>query len=116
MKRTLKNILAVAMLSVFMPMAVLLPFHHHDEHEHEQNFECQECEHHLPHPGHVSEDFHLHDCIFCQVQGIHYLPGLEQIRCCSAYYCCFIEAVQYSFVPEQYKLPASQRAPPVTFC
>ena len=112
----MKNILAGVMLSVFLPMAVLLPFHHHDEHEHEQSFECQACEEHLPHPGHVSEDFQEHDCIFCQVQGTHYLPVIEQISCGSADYFCFIEAVQYSFVPEQYKLPASQRAPPAEFC
>ena len=104
------------MLSVFMPMVVILPFHHHDEEELRQDIECQACENHLPHPGHVSEDLQIHDCIFCHVQGSQYLPGIEQISCGSADYFCFIEAVQYSFVPEQYKLPASQRAPPVSFC
>lgn len=112
----MKNILAAVLLTVFMPMAALLPFHHHDEAEHQDHLECQACAQDLPHQGHLTEDLHLQDCILCHLQGANYLPGTEQVYNCTADYCSFIEAIQYKFVPDLYKQPASQRAPPASFC
>jgi hypothetical protein len=64
------------LLSVFVPMMVLVSLHHHDFHADVENT-CVQCEHHVPHAGHISAQTVSHgDCVVCQFTTLSYLPSL----------------------------------------
>ena len=64
-----------ALLAVFLPMMVLSSLHTHEESEAWQT-ECNECVHHQPCAGHLTDGtFALHDCVLCQFLSLPYLTA-----------------------------------------
>ena len=110
-----RTAIAVLLLSVVLPMALVLPFHHHDCSEHEEHV-CELCEHHLPHPAHLSSDEHADDCLICQFLGISYLPeasaGIPTAQS-DISTCC---AIPSNDAPSAQVEHLSTRAPPYLFC
>ena len=115
MKPLERRISANILLSIVLSIVFLMPFHHHDE-PRPQEVSCDDCAHHQPHPGHLSEKPGTDECLVCQLLAQVYVPTVgtvvdllspDGITIVSD----FSGDVILSF-PNQY----SPRAPPVSFC
>lgn len=70
---TRRHISAVVLLAVFLPMFMLSSFHVHPE-AHSDGESCEECVHHLPHAGHISNlTVCSFDCVLCQFLTLPFL-------------------------------------------
>lgn len=70
---TRRHISAVVLLAVFLPMFLLSSFHVHPE-AHWDGESCEECVHHLPHAGHISNlTVCSFDCVLCQFLTLPFL-------------------------------------------
>lgn len=75
--RLKRRIASWVLLSVFVPMMVLVSLHHHGFHT-DVEHTCVQCEHHVPHAGHISAQTVSHgDCVVCQFTTLSYLPSLS---------------------------------------
>ena len=96
-------------------MVFVAPFHHHDTPLSQENT-CEECTHHQPHPGHLTQKTGAHECLICQLLAQVYVPvaGL-QVKLpssdCTAFYRDCSGDVLFRFTPQ-----SSPRSPPVSFC
>lgn len=64
--------MARCLLLLFLLMQGVAALHTHETHVVEPI--CQECVHHLPHPGHlVGGPSHFDDCVICQLLAAPYL-------------------------------------------
>jgi len=74
MKETAKRYFSSwALLAVFLPMLLLSSFHVHPE-AHVEGDDCEECVHHLPHAGHISNlTVCSFDCVLCQFLTLPFL-------------------------------------------
>ena len=67
------------LLLVYIPMLLVVTFHHHGEAQGSQaGFYCADCAHHIHHDGHlIVLQNTMHDCVLCQLQSTPYLaPSL----------------------------------------
>ena len=67
------------LLLVYIPMLLVVTFHHHGEAQGSQaGFYCVDCAHHIHHDGHlIVLQNTMHDCVLCQLQSTPYLaPSL----------------------------------------
>lgn len=67
--------IAWLLLLVYVPMMIVVTFHHHGEAQRaDAAIHCQDCEHHVHHDGHLLALQHtMHDCVLCQLQSTPYL-------------------------------------------
>ncbi|MBR6937719.1 MAG: hypothetical protein IKH63_09165 [Prevotella sp.] len=87
-----RRFVAWLLLSVFIPMMALSILHHHHEVVND-DVECVQCAHHLPHSGHISwHSVSLDNCVLCQFNHVPY--DYSQAETWS----CFITTIHY-FVP-----------------
>jgi hypothetical protein len=80
MKETMKrHISSVVLLAVFLPMLILSSIHvHHSVHQQEK--ECEECVHHIPHSGHIGvQTTCSFDCVLCQFLSLPFLMAAAVI-------------------------------------
>ena len=64
------------LILVYLPMLVMVSFHHHNNKVEEYAVVscCQDCLHHVHHSGHITSSQTLtHDCLLCQFQNTSYL-------------------------------------------
>ena len=64
------------LILVYLPMLVMVSFHHHNNKVEEYAVVscCQDCLHHVHHSGHIASSQTLtHDCVLCQFQSTSYL-------------------------------------------
>jgi len=110
-----RRISANFLLSIVFSIVFLMPFHHHDE-PLPQEISCDDCAHHQPHPGHLSEKPGTDECLICQLLAQVYEPTVEPVVNLLSSDCISIVSdvsgdVILSFTPH-----SSPRAPPVSFC
>lgn len=68
-----RRIAAWLLLSVLVPMMALTVLHRHQAVA-DDGVECVQCEHHLPHGGHLTaQTASLDDCVLCQFCGLPFL-------------------------------------------
>lgn len=111
----IRTAIAVLLLSVVLPMTLVVPFHHHDAEE-SALVSCENCVNHHPHPGHLTADSRLDNCLVCQFLGVTYLPeesadapfGPDRHADYSAAPASSVHSVQLQNL--------STRAPPYSFC
>lgn len=96
-------------------MVFLAPFHHHDEPPALEKA-CDECAHHQPHPGHLSEKPGADDCLICQLLAQVYVPTAGPVVNLLSSDCVTLADNFYGDVILRYTLQSSPRAPPVSFC
>ncbi len=72
-----RQIAAMILLSIFIPMMVIMYTHVHQE-EPVTNGVCTLCMHHIHHAGHLSsQGTTVHDCLICQLLSMPFvLPAL----------------------------------------
>ena len=107
--------LALLLLSVLLPMAIVLPFHHHETEEVASD-SCEFCAEHRPHPGHLSAANCLDECLLCQFLAAAYLPAAaaETLSrpCRDADFVALPPAAAHSLTLSSLAI----RAPPFSFC
>ena len=110
-----RRISGFILLSVILPMVFLAPFHHHDEHHH-ADISCEQCAHHQPHPGHLSDESDTDDCLICQLLAQQYVPSADLVADLFSADC----NACVGSLPDRLILRStrnfSSRAPPVPFC
>ena len=97
------------MLSVFLPIVFLVPFHHHGS-EPVGDDKCEQC------PGHFGQNAGTDDCLLCKVLLQQYVASEGP--------CEDILSADLSIIPclapedavSCYIHHSSPRAPPVSFC
>ena len=111
----MRTVVAILLLSVVLPMTLVLPFHHHDVPDQEE-FSCELCEHHQPHPAHLSSSDHPDNCLICQFLGIGFLPeaSAEVVAVIADGSDCRVASSQDA--PSVQLELLSTRAPPFSFC
>lgn len=68
-----RQIAAWVLLAVFLPAYILASLHVHQTVDISEE-ECYECEHHLPHLGHISSaKATIHDCLLCQLNRVPFV-------------------------------------------
>ena len=110
-----RRISANFLLSIVLSIVFLAPFHHHDE-PLAQDISCDDCTHHQPHPGHLSEKAGTDECLICQLLAQVYVPTAGPVVNHLSPDCITMVSndsgdVILSFTPQ-----SSPRAPPVSFC
>lgn len=67
--------IAWLLLLVYVPIMTAVTFHHHGEAQKVISvIQCQDCEHHVHHDGHILAYQHtMHDCVLCQLQSATFL-------------------------------------------
>ena len=110
-----RRISGFLLLSVILPMVILAPFHHHDGHDH-AGISCEECAHHHPHPGHVSDESDTDECLICQFLAQQYIPSADLVADLFASDCdTFAGCPAGGLILRSTRL-FSSRAPPASFC
>lgn len=69
-----RNTVAALLLAILLPVLTVLPFHHHDIHEHSE-ISCEQCTNHQPHRGHLTTSWNIDNCLICQFLGVTYVPS-----------------------------------------
>ncbi len=110
-----RRISGFILLSVILPMVFLAPFHHHDEHDH-GGISCEECAHHQPHPGHVSDESDTDECLICQFLAQQYIPSADLVADLFASECGTFAGCPAGGLILRSTRQFSSRAPPVPFC
>jgi len=110
-----RHISAWLMLSVLLPVVFVAPFHHHHDEHLGTEAACEDCAHHLPHPGHLSGVSDTDDCLICQFLAEQYIPssGLV-VDLVASELVTLAGDLSDAFIPCPVYLPSS-RAPPVSF-
>lgn len=110
-----RRIASWVLLSVFLPMIVLTSLHTHSVQLDADNT-CVQCEHHLPHAGHLSAQSAVwHDCVVCQMVSLPFLLPATVV-----FFALSLSA-PVSFAVRPFLMPAavvdsrSARAPPYAF-
>ena len=114
-KVTNRRISAHFLLSITLSIVFLVPFHHHDE-PLPQEISCEDCSHHNPHPGHLTEKPGTDECLVCQLLAQQYVPSAGPVvnllsSDISTLVCEYSDEALLSFTHH-----SSPRAPPVSFC
>ena len=96
-------------------MVFVAPFHHHDA-PLSQEISCEDCAHHQPHPGHLTQKTGAHECLICQLLAQVYVPVAGPAVQLSPSDCiAFVSGIPgevfIHFTPQ-----SSPRSPPVSFC
>lgn len=102
-------------LSIVLSIVFVAPFHHHDEqllHE----ISCDECVHHQPHSGHLSEKLGTDECLICQLLAQVYVPTAGPVVNLLSSDCVTIDNNFLGDVILRFTIQSSPRAPPVSFC
>ena len=110
-----RRISANLLLSIVLSIVFLAPFHHHDE-PLLQEISCDDCAHHQPHQGHLTEQPGTDECLICQLLAQVYVPTAGPVANLLSSDCVTLVngisgSVILSFTPQ-----SSPRAPPVSFC
>lgn len=113
--RELRRISSAILLSVFLPIVLLAPFHHHQQPSLE-DVSCEACSQHQPHPGHLSSNTGTDDCLICQLLGQQYFPSEGIAFRMSQPACEPISEVAPAGITSFVYSLSSPRAPPVSFC
>lgn len=103
------------LLSVVLPMVFLAPFHHHDSPA-PSDISCEECSHHQPHPGHLSEKPGTDECLICQLLAQVYIPTIQPAVNRLSSGCVTIDSNLSGDVILSFTHQSCPRAPPVSFC
>lgn len=105
--------MARCLLLLFLLMQGVAALHTHESHVVEPI--CQECIHHLPHPGHlVDGPSHLDDCVICQLLAAPYLlPAYSPLAEVSAAL-PILALYDYACVPSCEQMAPPLRAPPAS--
>ena len=103
------------LLSIVLSIVFLAPFHHHDE-PLAQEISCDDCTHHQPHPGHLSEKPGTDECLICQLLAQVYVPTVGPVVNLLSSDCVTIENNFSGDVILRFTPQSSPRAPPVSFC
>ena len=111
----IRAFIAALLLSVVLQMTLVLPFHHH-EHPDLEELSCELCEHHQPHPAHLSSSAQPDNCLICQFLGGSYLPGDLAEAPADIQRCLALHSVLSKEVPSAELSLLSTRAPPYSFC
>ncbi len=111
----IRTAIAVLLLSVVLPMALVLPFHHHEAEESALD-SCEFCTHHLPHQGHLASNSQIDNCLICQLLGVTYLPEESVDAPCKPHVCEAFVQGPASSVHSVLLHSLSNRAPPYSFC
>jgi len=111
----IRTAIAVLLLSVVLPMALVLPFHHHEADESALD-SCEFCTHHLPHQGHLASNSQMDNCLICQLLGVTYLPEESVDAPCKPHVCEAFVQGPASSVHSVLLQSLSTRAPPSSFC
>lgn len=70
-----RHIISNFLLAVFLSALFVSSFHTHPAHFEEPL--CEDCVHHLPHPGHIgSQDGALSECLLCHFLALPYVIAL----------------------------------------
>lgn len=70
------------LMLVYIPMLMVVTFHHHSEVEGTAaTFYCYDCDHHIHHNGHLTAKLNFaHECVLCQLQSLSYVvPAIIHI-------------------------------------
>ena len=111
----MRAVIAMLLISVALPMTLLLPFHHH-EGLNREGVSCELCEHHQPHPAHLSSSAQPDHCLICQFLGIGYLPEAPAEVPEDTAGGCSICTAPSKTAPSVQPASYSTRAPPFSFC
>ena len=111
----IRAVIATLLLSVVLQMTLALPFHHHDNPDQRER-SCELCEHHEPHPAHLSSSVQPDNCLICQFLGVSYLPEVSEVASAATYRCIVLHPVLEKEVPSVQLTLLSTRAPPHSFC
>lgn len=111
----MRTVIAILLLSVALPMTLVFPFHHHDIPDSE-DFSCELCDHHLPHPAHLSSSSQPDNCLICQFLGVSYLPEASAGAPVDTADGSSICATPSKEAPSVQLELLSTRAPPFSFC
>lgn len=110
-----RRISADFLLSIVLSIVFLAPFHHHDQ-PLTQVISCDDCSHHQPHPGHLSENPGTDECLICQLLAQVYVPTIGPAVNLSSSDCVTIDSDFSDDVILSFTSQSSPRAPPVSFC
>ena len=111
----IRTAIAVLLLSIVLPMALVLPFHHHEAEESALD-SCEFCSHHLPHQGHLASNSQIDNCLICQLLGVSYLPEESAGAPCKPDVSTAFVQAPVSSVHSVSLQSLSTRAPPFSFC
>ena len=111
----IRTVIAVLLLSVVLQMTLLLPFHHH-EHPDPEELSCELCEHHQPHPAHLSASAQPDNCLICQFLGVSYLPEASAEAPAGTGKGIALHLALSKKAPVVQLTLLSTRAPPYSFC
>jgi len=111
----IRTAIAVLLLSVVLPMALVLPFHHHEAEESALD-SCEFCSHHLPHQGHLVSNSQIDNCLVCQLLGVSYLPEESVDAPCKPDVSTEVVLAPATSVHSVLLQSLSTRAPPFSFC
>ena len=111
----IRAVIAVLLLSVVLQMTLVLPFHHH-EHPDQEELSCELCEHHQPHPDHLSSSVQPDNCLICQFLGGSYLPESSAEAPAATQRGLALHPVLSKEVSSVPLTLLSTRAPPYSFC
>jgi hypothetical protein len=96
-------------------MVFIAPFHHHEE-QPQSVISCEECTHHLPHPGHLSQESGSDGCLVCQLLAQVYVPTAGPlVSLLSPDGVTVVNGYSGDVIP-CFTPKSSPRAPPVSFC
>lgn len=110
-----RNISANVLLSIVLSIVFLAPFHHHQQ-PLLQEISCDDCTHHQPHPGHLSEKPGTDECVICQLLAQVYVPTAGPVVSDLFLDCITTVSDFCGDVILPFTSPSSPRAPPVSFC
>ncbi|MCR4570655.1 MAG: hypothetical protein K5652_00435 [Bacteroidales bacterium] len=72
------HIISTFLLAVFLTALLLSAFHTHPAHIEEPR--CEQCEHHIPHPGHIAAvESGISDCLLCHFLGLPFVLALSAL-------------------------------------
>ena len=111
----IRAVIAVLLLSVVLQMTLVLPFHHHG-HPDLEELSCELCEHHEPHPAHLSSSAQPDNCLICQFLGVNYLPEAPAVAPAVTGKGLALHRVLSKEVLSVQLTLLSTRAPPRSFC
>lgn len=110
-----RYIYATVLLSVILPAVLVAPFHHHARLYPDDN-QCDACDQHLPHQGHLASASGTDVCLICKILGQPYVPASETVEFPFVTLSESISDYGKSFIPAIFVFSSFPRAPPISFC
>ena len=108
-----KRIAALLMLVVYL---AAFTFSYTHRHEAVVNIteECEDCVHHLPHPGHLTAlGGGISDCVLCHFIGLPFIVSLLTVVAAVTLECYRVSSAPRTELQEQHLRLRQSRAPPV---